>query len=731
MDLNSGRRIDPNSGAAYASTFPLYEQQAPQYPFPNPYNLAVNGYRRNELIYACTNKRAKAIAEPPIQVLAADGTEIENHPLRLLIKNPITLEDGSVKLTEKSFWRATETYLCVAGFAAWEIEFNRAGVPLNLWPMRPDWCSFRRGENNPLEYIRYQPYGLPPMDIAANRILLFQYFDPIYPLLKALSPSVVSSRVMSVDNAATDFLQMFFQRGAVVNGLLKTDQTLGEAEATRIRTLWTQQHGGIGNWGDPAVLGSGVTYQPTQMNFRDMALDGIDERDEARICMALEVPPILVNARAGLNAATYSNYEQARKAWYEEWVAPEWDWLDSEIESQLLPKFEPARGASFTVEFDLTSVKAMQESEDALHTRAREDARLNLITRDEAREILGLDPIDDAPVFVGTTAPQTLGDEPDAENEMSAPVPPQFADANEAARELERKQYRAYLKRGAKHGKPFIFKHLSKSEQRQLEARAGDNGKRPFGQTTRIEYGSDAHKAHIAKLETRAVPHERAVASAARKLFEAQRAEVEHNLQASQKSAPDPFDLIEWIKKFKAEITPLLVAALDDAGQDAARELGIDLAFEVEDPNVAKFLKQRQQKFAVKLNEDTWQELKTSFELGVAEGENIAQLLARVELIMGGRIRSTPETIARTEIISAMNKGTLESWRQTGVVKRKTWLATLDDRVRDPHAQAHGQTVAFDEAFVVDGERLQHPGDPNGSAGNVINCRCSMTAEVN
>jgi hypothetical protein len=34
--------------------------------------------------------------------------------------------------------------------------------------------------------------------------------------------------------------------------------------------------------------------------------------------------------------------------------------------------------------------------------------------------------------------------------------------------------------------------------------------------------------------------------------------------------------------------------------------------------------------------------------------------------------------------------------------------------------------VPIDEPFIVSGEELMYPGDPSGSAGNVINCRCAI-----
>ena len=94
---------------------------------------------------------------------------------------------------------------------------------------------------------------------------------------------------------------------------------------------------------------------------------------------------------------------------------------------------------------------------------------------------------------------------------------------------------------------------------------------------------------------------------------------------------------------------------------------------------------------------------------------------------MGDRIRSSAETIARTEIIGGANGGTLEAWIQSEVVKGKRWLATLDDRVRDTHAEAHGQEVAIDEDFVVGNASGPMPGQM-GTPEEDINCRCTATA---
>ena len=94
---------------------------------------------------------------------------------------------------------------------------------------------------------------------------------------------------------------------------------------------------------------------------------------------------------------------------------------------------------------------------------------------------------------------------------------------------------------------------------------------------------------------------------------------------------------------------------------------------------------------------------------------------------------SRAERIARTEVVGALNEGKVEGYRSTGLIEKKEWLATMDDRTRgndprDPfsHIAADGEVVNLDEPFVRTGESLQFPGDPAGSPANIINCRCTV-----
>ena len=82
--------------------------------------------------------------------------------------------------------------------------------------------------------------------------------------------------------------------------------------------------------------------------------------------------------------------------------------------------------------------------------------------------------------------------------------------------------------------------------------------------------------------------------------------------------------------------------------------------------------------------------------------------------------------ISRTEVhrvAGFANEAVAENMKIDGTVKE--WVAIQDARTRLSHSIAAGQRVPLESDFVVGGERLKYPGDPKGSAGNTINCRCA------
>jgi SPP1 gp7 family putative phage head morphogenesis protein len=117
---------------------------------------------------------------------------------------------------------------------------------------------------------------------------------------------------------------------------------------------------------------------------------------------------------------------------------------------------------------------------------------------------------------------------------------------------------------------------------------------------------------------------------------------------------------------------------------------------------------------------------------GLESGEGLPQLTTRIENLLGSN-RARAQRIARTQTASAVSTGRHEGMKSAGV-EFKAWITSQDDAVRPSHRQAgsdYADGIPIDQPFVVDGEALAYPGDPSGSAANIINCRCLQVARLN
>ena len=82
--------------------------------------------------------------------------------------------------------------------------------------------------------------------------------------------------------------------------------------------------------------------------------------------------------------------------------------------------------------------------------------------------------------------------------------------------------------------------------------------------------------------------------------------------------------------------------------------------------------------------------------------------------------------IARTEGHRIQNQGAMNachSAKEKGADVVKQWDSTLDAKTRDSHVMVDGEIRELDEPFS---NGLMFPGDPDGGAAEVCNCRCAL-----
>jgi uncharacterized protein with gpF-like domain len=201
---------------------------------------------------------------------------------------------------------------------------------------------------------------------------------------------------------------------------------------------------------------------------------------------------------------------------------------------------------------------------------------------------------------------------------------------------------------------------------------------------------------------------------------------------------------------WRSEFRKVLEGVITDQGNSMVAEFG--LRFDVPNVGAEDWFDEYTMTFAQPINATTESVISEVIQQGIKEGWSIDTMQGHLQEVfqqwMSGDVppedlewyaarvpNYRAEMIARTETIRASNAGTMELANSWGVVERKEWLATGDDRTRDAHMEAwetysEGGSIGpipMDEPFVVDGEEMMYPGDASmgASPGNFINCRCT------
>lgn len=638
-------------------------------------------------VYACAKLRASLLASLPIRQYRVrangDRTAVAASPvLGLLSKvNPFWTFQRLIEMTEMS--------LCLWGSAYWFVERGKSGTmaPAEIWWGRPDRV---RVLPHPTKYISgflYDGPGGAELPFSASEVIWLRYPNPVDEYA-GLAPLAAARLAADYASAAMLSNRSLFTNGIQAGGMIfpKAGTMLSPEQAHEIEIGLRRRFQGVDHahrWG---VFRAELEMKPLGMTPRDAEFVAGLRLALEDIARAYGVPLDLIGGQR-----TYENVAAAMRAVWTNCLQPEARFIATELTEQLLPMF----GVQADVlELDTDGVEELQESRGLAWTREREQIEVGVMTRNEWRNEQGLAtvPWGDAWWASSTLMPITDAEPPPAPEPVVSSAAP---DAN------------ALL------------------DAEDSTARQATPAHR------RIGYGTAQHVQRWRRFTEAIAPWEKRFAGEMRGLFDRQQASILAHVTGRgvrQLDPSNPFDRARWIREFRRAVRTLLRDVAQAGGQmaldDVRDAMEIAIEFNLSAPAVIRFLEERAQRFAVQVSETTWEALRASLSEGMQAGETIEGLAQRVEEIMTER-RSSAETIARTEVIGAMNGGSLEGWRQSGVVTQKSWLAALDDLVRATHRTAHGQVVGIDDDFSVGDGHGQHPG-AIGLAAEDINCRCSM-----
>tara|TARA_R110000824_G_scaffold245543_1_gene434587 strand:- start:316 stop:3006 length:2691 start_codon:yes stop_codon:yes gene_type:complete len=373
------------------STIPLgFGNNAYEEPDANYYAFAKQGYEKDQLVYACIRELSLAASEPRyfIEAYNRDNERYEVTGGRYvdLLRKPNPNQDFYALLDQMVI------HLHVTGNAYVYKERSQSGKVVAIYLLRPDRITIKSDIKEGVESYEYDiegyTYSIPPVDVAHMKLV--NPTNDVY----GLSPLQVIAPVINLDLSIIQYAKAFFQNAGVPSGMLKIKRRINnQAEASDIRRTWRSQFSSPGNFHNLAILDEDASYEPLATPITDLALGDLRDTVETRICMAFGVPSILVGAVIGLDRATYANYKEARKTFYSEKMIP----LVNRIVRFLNLHMEGEFPGEF-IAVDFRNVRSLIDDKDDITKRAVDQYGAGLVTLNEARAVLGLDPVENGGV---------------------------------------------------------------------------------------------------------------------------------------------------------------------------------------------------------------------------------------------------------------------------------------------------------------------------------------------
>lgn len=154
---------------------------------------------------------------------------------------------------------------------------------------------------------------------------------------------------------------------------------------------------------------------------------------------------------------------------------------------------------------------------------------------------------------------------------------------------------------------------------------------------------------------------------------------------------------------------------------------------------VAEFIEQFGAARVTQILSTTRQQIMELIRDGQVDGLGVDQIARNIREAIPNLSAYRSRVIARTETHSSSQYGVYRTALTSRRPLNKVWSSIQDPRTRSfmnddtyDHRDMDGQTVPMSMPFMVPTiygtkEPLMYPGDPNGTPGNIINCRCSMT----
>jgi HK97 family phage portal protein len=315
---------------------------------------------------------------------------VEDHPVLQLMAQPDPMIMGSL------FWGwVIQDYKLFGNTYLRKIRSSTRGVVTALQFLPQDMVRPVGNGLNPLTHYVYTTDGRS-FDIPVSDIIHIRYGRDPSDIRIGRAPLTAVLREIATDNTASTTAYGLLANGAMPSLIVGPDakETSVDMSMDDARQVKRQLHEDLTGDGSGGIVVMTGAYKMDRVSLTpsELALDSVRRVPEERICSALGINPMVLGLGSGLERSTYSNYERAQQAAWEDGMVPLLRTLADAITADLLPEYPETQQGDFVM-YDLETVRALADDLAAEADRAEKLYKSGIIDRAEAKRIAGLEAV--------------------------------------------------------------------------------------------------------------------------------------------------------------------------------------------------------------------------------------------------------------------------------------------------------------------------------------------------
>jgi len=662
---------------------------------PTDFDRQVGAYR--DTVFSCVNINATAMAGVPLRLYVAKGSKEKT--FRLTETRPVGKQQRDYLFSEASLQpylrkavdieevidhpffdlmrnvngfnnqfdlkELTTIFLELTGNGYWYLPRNGLGVPSEVWVLYSQWM---RVIPDPEEFIKgyLLERGMKSVRFEESEVVHFKYPSPSSEFY-GMGPLMGAASAYNLEKDMTDYEKAMFENmGRPDIALLsKTGGLEKKDKRDRLTEMWRSAYGGPKKTGKVAVLQGDLEVKEFGFAPREMSYLAGRKKSKEQIANAFGVPMSMLTTEAvNLANAKAGNYQHAKNA-----ILPRCRRFEEKLNEKLLPMYDEKLFCAFDNPVPEDVELKLKERESNLRTG------YSSINQERQRDGQEEVPWGEVPLLPMNLMPISSS-----------------------------KQFDSLIKDVAEE----IVDNLTENGRKSDEKPDEKLRERKWQIFIR-----------------RQLPYERKFITKLKELFNEQEKEVLANMKRSPKSVKAGweedwlFNEADWVKRFGKEGKPFIGGVMEAVGRAELADLAVGIDFDIDNPRAQRWLGMRLEQYSKDVNDTTLKALKGTLREGVAAGESIPDLRKRVQGVFDGCSRYRAQMISRTETITASGQGSLEAYRQSGVVEKKEWL-TAPDACDICLANEADGPIGLEEKFSSgDSTPTAHP-----------NCKCALLPVV-